>query len=77
MISVTTTAASRHDRRHPDELPEWMTKKQVSEYLQISQRQCEILTKKGRLPEPVYLGRSSPRWNRAAVLASLTHEPAK
>jgi len=62
---------NRHDRRHPDELPEWMTKTQVAEYLQISQRQVELLTNKRRICQPVYLGSSSPRWKRAELLASL------
>jgi predicted DNA-binding transcriptional regulator AlpA len=48
-----------------------MTKKQVAEFLQCSQRQVELLTNKGRLPKPVYLGESSPRWQRAELLASL------
>jgi predicted DNA-binding transcriptional regulator AlpA len=51
--------------------PELMTKKQVAEFLQCSQRQVELLTNKGRLPKPVYLGESSPRWRRAELLASL------
>ena len=51
--------------------PQLMTKKQVAELLQCSQRQVELLTAKGRLPKPVYLGESSPRWKRAELLASL------
>jgi predicted DNA-binding transcriptional regulator AlpA len=51
--------------------PALMTKKQLAEFLQCSQRQCEILTSKGRLPKPIYLGQSSPRWKRADVLAHL------
>lgn len=71
MTTKTEQQPNRHDKRHPDELPEWMTKKQVAEYLQVSQRQVEILTSKGRLAKPIYLGESSPRWNRAELLASL------
>lgn len=52
-------------------IPELMTKKQLAEFLQCSQRQCEILTGKGRLPKPIYLGTSSPRWMRSAVLEHL------
>lgn len=52
-------------------VPELMTKKQVSELLQCSQRQVELLTAKGRLCKPVYLGESSPRWKRTELLASL------
>lgn len=51
--------------------PELMTKKQVAEFLQCSERQVELLTKNGRLPRPIYLGQSSPRWRRAELLASL------
>ena len=51
--------------------PELMTKKQVAEFLQCSQRQVELLTAKGRICKPVYLGQSSPRWKRSELLASL------
>ena len=51
--------------------PELMTKKQLAEFLQCSQRQVEILTGKGRLPKPIYLGESSPRWKRDEILAHL------
>ena len=51
--------------------PELMTKKQLAEYLQVSQRQVEILTAKGRLAKAIYLGQSSPRWKRSAVLEHL------
>jgi predicted DNA-binding transcriptional regulator AlpA len=50
---------------------ELMTKKQVAEFLQCSQRQVELLTQKGRLPKPVYLGESSPRWKQAELMAAL------
>jgi predicted DNA-binding transcriptional regulator AlpA len=67
----TNIQPNRHDRRHPDEPPEWMTKSQVAGYLQCSQRQVELLTKKGRIPKPIYLGDSSPRWRRSELLESL------
>lgn len=51
--------------------PELMTKKQVAEFLQCSQRQVELLTSKGRISKPVYLGESSPRWKRAELLETL------
>lgn len=51
--------------------PELLTKKQVAELLQCSQRQVELLTAKGRISKPVYLGENSPRWKRAELLASL------
>ena len=50
---------------------ELMTKKQVAEFLRCSQRQVELLTQKGRLPKPVYLGESSPRWKQAELMAAL------
>ena len=62
---------NRHDKRHPDELPEWMTKKQVADWLLCSQRQVELLTKSGRICKPVYLGESSPRWKRSELMAHL------
>ncbi len=46
-----------------------LTKKQVAELLQCSSRQVEILVQKGRLPKPVYLGDSSPRWKRSEIEA--------
>ena len=56
--------------------PELLTKKQVAEYLQCSQRQVELLTHKGRLPKPFYLGESSPRWRRAELLSWLESQSA-
>jgi predicted DNA-binding transcriptional regulator AlpA len=46
-----------------------LTKKQVAEILQCSMRQVELLAQKGRLPSPVYLGDSSPRWKRSEIEA--------
>jgi predicted DNA-binding transcriptional regulator AlpA len=75
--TATEDIRNRHDRRHPEQaLHELMTKKQVAEFLQCSQRQVELLTNKGRLPKPVYLGDRSPRWRRAELLASLSTAPA-
>ena len=71
MPTAKQTEPNRHDRRHLDELPEWMTKGQVSDWLQCSQRQIELLTQKGRLPKPVYLGESSPRWKRSELISHL------
>lgn len=51
--------------------PEFMTKKQVAELLQCSQRQVELLTKCGKIAAPVYLSERSPRWRRSELLASL------
>jgi predicted DNA-binding transcriptional regulator AlpA len=72
MSTATEERPNRHDRRHSEQAPpELMTKKQVAEFLQCSQRQVELLTAKGRLPKPIYLGESSPRWRRDELLASL------
>jgi predicted DNA-binding transcriptional regulator AlpA len=62
---------NRHDGHKPDEHPEFLTKKQVAELLQCSQRQVELLTNKRRISRPIYLGSSSPRWKRAELFASL------
>ena len=48
-----------------------MTKKQLAEFLQCSTRQVEILTGKGRLPKPIYLGESSPRWKQDEIFAHI------
>jgi predicted DNA-binding transcriptional regulator AlpA len=46
-----------------------LTKKQVAEILQCSMRQVELLAQKGRIPSPVYLGDSSPRWKHSEIAA--------
>jgi predicted DNA-binding transcriptional regulator AlpA len=48
-----------------------MTKKDVATFLKCSLRQVELLTAKGRLPRPIYLGESSPRWKRPELMAAL------
>jgi len=68
-IAMSTTATTAIQ---PE--PQWLLKRQVAELLQGSLRQVEILVAKDRIAKPVYLGTSSPRWNRAALLASLTAE---
>ena len=53
-------------------LPEaLLTKKDVASFLQCSLRQVELLTHAGRLPKPLYLGESSPRWKRGELMAAL------
>ena len=52
-------------------VPEMMTKRDLADYLQCSLRQVELLTAKNRLPKPIYLGTSSPRWRRSDVMAFL------
>ena len=70
--ATDTDTRNRHERRHAEQTPpELMTKKQVADFLQCSQRQVELLTNKGRIFKPIYLGESSPRWKRAELLASL------
>ena len=71
MTYAKQTEPDRHDRQHPEEPTEWMTKRQVAEWLQCSQRQVELLTARGRICKPVYLGESSPRWKRSELLAHL------
>jgi predicted DNA-binding transcriptional regulator AlpA len=70
--TATPDNRNRHERRHEETAqPELLTKKQAAELLQCSQRQIELLTQKGRIAKPVYLGDRSPRWRRAELLASL------
>ncbi len=52
-------------------IPELLTKRQAAELLQCSQRQIELLTQRGRIAKPVYLGDRSPRWRRDELLASV------
>lgn len=71
------TTMRENEQRQTELLPEFLTKKQVALLLQCSQRQVEILTKKQRICRPVYLGSSSPRWNRVELLESLTDRRTK
>jgi len=48
-----------------------LLKKQVAALLQCSERQVELLVKAGRIPQPIQLGRNSPRWRRCELLQSL------
>jgi len=64
----TPVETNRHQRRHSEELPLLLTKKQVAELLQCSGRQVELMAKAGRLPAAVYLAERSPRWKRDALL---------
>ena len=50
---------------------EEISPREAAELLQCSQRQIELLTQKGRIAKPIYLGDRSPRWRRAELLASL------
>ncbi len=71
-MTLTIDTRNRQERRHAEQAPpELMTKKQVAEFLQCSQRQVELLTAKGRICKPVYLGESSPRWKRSELMAHL------
>jgi len=71
MATATQEKTNRHERRHPDEQPELLTKTQAAELLQCSTRQIELLTQRGRICQPVYLSERSPRWRRAELMASL------
>jgi hypothetical protein len=55
--------------------PELLTKRQVADLLQVSMRQVELLSQRGRICKPIYLGTASPRWQRTELLASLNAEP--
>ena len=63
MATTNTAAATTAD--------EIMTKRAVAELLKVSMRQVELLTQKGRIAKPFYLGTQSPRWKRSELLASL------
>jgi predicted DNA-binding transcriptional regulator AlpA len=52
-----------------------LTKRQVAELLQCSQRQVELLVQKGQLPSPVYLGDASPRWKLSEIEAVFDAAP--
>jgi predicted DNA-binding transcriptional regulator AlpA len=66
-------AAHSHETSLPGASFATLTKKQVAEILQCSTRQVELLAQKGRLPSPVYLGDSSPRWKRSEIEAIFDH----
>jgi predicted DNA-binding transcriptional regulator AlpA len=71
-MTTATDTRNRQERRHAEQtLPELMTKTQVAEFLQCSQRQVELLTQKKRICQPIYLGQSSPRWKRSELMAAL------
>ena len=71
-MTTSTDTRNRPEQRHSEQTPpELMTKKQVAEFLQCSERQVELLTNRGRICKPIYLGTSSPRWSRVGLLASL------
>ena len=73
--ATQTDQRNRHEKRYAEQAPpELMTKKQVAEFLQCSQRQVELLTAKGRICKPVYLGESSPRWKRSELMAHLERQ---
>lgn len=48
---------------------EMMTKKDMAEFWKCSVRQIELMAAAGRIPKPIYLGASSPRWRRSELLA--------
>ena len=73
---VTQIKPNRHDQRHSEQAlsPELMTKEQVAEFLQCSQRQVELLTRKERICQPVYLahrrqdGNAMNSWSAFALM---------
>lgn len=60
---MTNTAA--------DVAGELLLKKEVALLLKCSERQVELLTRDGRIPAPRYLGKQSPRWVRAELMAAV------
>lgn len=48
---------------------EMMTKKDMAAFWKCSLRQIELMAAAGRLPKPIYLGTSSPRWRRSELMA--------
>ena len=48
-----------------------LVKKQVAALLQCSERQVELLVRAGRIPQPIQLGKNSPRWRRPELLQCL------
>lgn len=48
-----------------------MRKKDVAKYCQCSERQVELMVKAGRLPKPIYISESSPRWRHEDLTAWL------
>jgi hypothetical protein len=48
-----------------------MTKQEVADHLKISKRQVEVLTSRGRIAKPHYLGTASPRWFWSELMESL------
>ena len=50
-------------------LDEMMTKKDMAAFWKCSLRQIELMAAAGRIPKPIYLGTSSPRWRRSELMA--------
>ena len=48
---------------------EMMTKKDMAAFWKCSLRQIELMVAAGRIPKPIYLGTSSPRWRRSELMA--------
>lgn len=48
---------------------EMMTKKDMAAFWKCSLRQIELMAAAGRIPKPIYLGTSSPRWRRSELMA--------
>lgn len=48
-----------------------LVKREVAALLRCSERQVELLTRDRRIPAPRYLGKQSPRWVRAELMAAV------
>ncbi len=53
-------------------LERWLLQQGVADYLGVSIRQVQVLTRQGRLPVSYALGPRSPRYDRHAIDAAMT-----
>lgn len=51
--------------------PRYLSTTDLAAYLGVSRNMVDRLVKSGRLPQPVYLTKRLPRWDREAVDAAL------
>lgn len=48
-----------------------MKKRDVAKFFQCSERQVELMVKAGKVPRPIYISDSSPRWRHSDLMAWL------
>lgn len=51
--------------------PKYLSAKDLAVYLSVSRTMVDRLVESGRLPQPIYLTPSLPRWDRDAVDAAM------